>query len=145
MSPIEGRPARRKPPRPPPDVRPSVRRFGGVLLGMSGLLGGGLLWLGHSAAAWALGGIGGAVAALSIAAPGLAAPLYRAWMSVARLLGGINTKILLTLVYYLVVTPMGLLFRVLGRDALRLRKRNEASCWLERSKPRDRGSYFDPY
>ena len=53
-----------------------------------------------------------------VAAPRLLAPVFRAWMKLAAVLGWINTRILLILVYYLVVTPIGLLMRLFRRSPL---------------------------
>jgi hypothetical protein len=49
-------------------------------------------------------------------------PVYRLWMRLGHVLGWINTKILLGVIFYGVVTPMGLVRRlVLGKDALQRR------------------------
>lgn len=46
---------------------------------------------------------------------------YRGWMAVGAVLGWINTRILMSIVFYLVVLPIGLGLRLLGRDPLRRR------------------------
>lgn len=60
--------------------------------------------------------IGVAFALAAIAAPRALVPLYRPWMRLAEGLGWINTRILLSLIFYLVVTPIGLVMRLLGRS-----------------------------
>ena len=67
---------------------------------------------------WAVGGV---LAASALGAPALLAPVHRAWMAVGSALGWVNTRILLGAVFYLVVTPIGAVMRLTGRDPLRLR------------------------
>lgn len=64
---------------------------------------------------------------------------YRGWMFAGHLLGWLNTRLLLGLVYYLVMTPIGLLLRLVGRDPLDRRLMDRASYWRKcepRSDPR---------
>jgi hypothetical protein len=44
---------------------------------------------------------------------------YRGWMALGHALGWINSRILLGLVFYLIVTPMGIVMRLSGRDPMR--------------------------
>lgn len=48
-------------------------------------------------------------------------PVYRAWMKLAVILNVVMSRVLLGIVYYLVVTPMGIAMRLLGKDPLALR------------------------
>ena len=57
------------------------------------------------------------VSALGV--PAALSPVYRAWMAVGSALGWINTRILLGAVFFLVVTPIGAVMRLTGRDPLR--------------------------
>ena len=50
--------------------------------------------------------------------PGRLGPLYRAWMGLALLLSKVTTPILMAIIYFAVITPIGLLLRVFGRDPL---------------------------
>ena len=60
-------------------------------------------------------------------------PVYKIWMGLAFCLGWVNTRIILTLVYYLVVTPIGLMMRLLRKDLLNLRLEKSArTYWLKR-------------
>jgi len=58
--------------------------------------------------------------------------LYRAWLAAARPIGAAVELTALAAVYFLVLTPIGLILRATGRDALLLRR------------PRGRTSYFSP-
>ncbi len=71
-----------------------------------------------------------------------AVKLAGAWLGFSAVLGAINSKILLTLVYYLVLTPIALLYRLTHRDPLSLRRADDTrrSYWIVRDHqfgPRD--------
>ncbi len=46
--------------------------------------------------------------------------IYRCWMKLGHVLGWINSRIILTLLFWGIVTPLSLLFRLVGRDILKL-------------------------
>jgi len=50
--------------------------------------------------------------------PFLLRPIYQAWMKLGHLLGWVNSRIILGLVFYLIVTPMGLFMRKWGKNPL---------------------------
>ena len=58
--------------------------------------------------------------------------IFKAWMNFARALGRVNTVILLSVVYYLMFTPLGLLARLFGRDPLERKWTKEATYWKKR-------------
>jgi hypothetical protein len=60
--------------------------------------------------------------AFALCAPRLLVPLERLWMRVAHVLGRINGMIVLTLVYYLVITPTAIVMRWRRRDYLKLNR-----------------------
>lgn len=68
--------------------------------------------------------------------PGGLGPLYDAWMALARPLARLNTWLVCAALYYLVITPYGLLLRGLGAGPLALRLRERDSYWEEKP-PRD--------
>ena len=62
--------------------------------------------------------------------------LYSAWLNVAHFLGKIVTVIVLTLAYYLVITPSGLIKRLFGGTPIPTKlDRNIISYWVERTEP----------
>jgi len=70
---------------------------------------------------------------LGIAAPILLKPLYIAWMRFAYLLGWVNTRLLLAIIFYLVFTPIGLVMRLCGVDPLKRKiNKEEKSYWEKR-------------
>jgi hypothetical protein len=75
-----------------------------------------------------------AVAALAF--PSVLAPLNRVWLKLGLLLHRIVSPIVLGIMFFLVITPMGLLMRALGKDPLRLRlDAAVGSYWIPRTPP----------
>lgn len=58
--------------------------------------------------------------------------LYRRWMAFARVLGKINAAVLLTIVYIVVIGPVALIFRIIGKDLLDRTSENRPSYWYDR-------------
>jgi Saxitoxin biosynthesis operon protein SxtJ len=63
-------------------------------------------------------------------APSLLRPVYRGWMRLGEALAWVNTRILLTLIFFLVVTPIGLVMRLFGRSPIAA-KRLDDSYWTD--------------
>ena len=84
---------------------------------------------------------------LGAAAPAVLAHPYRAWMAFARLLSRITSPVILTVFFLVVITPVGLLVRAFGHDALaRRRKPDGASYWRPRDPdPRGPERYRQPF
>ena len=59
---------------------------------------------------------------LGILKPGLLLYPYRAWMKLGHILGWINSRIILGLVFLIVLQPIALIMQILGHDPLRTKK-----------------------
>ena len=59
---------------------------------------------------------------LGIIAPIMLKPFYLIWMIFAMILGWIMTRVILSLIFYFIVTPIGIIARLLGEDFLALKK-----------------------
>ena len=59
-------------------------------------------------------------------------PIYMLWMIFAIILGWIMTRVILCIVFYFIITPIGILTRLLGEDFLGLRITNSNSFWNQR-------------
>jgi hypothetical protein len=94
-------------------------------------------WRGHTILPVLVGGLAVTLAGLGLAAPRGLRPVHRVWMKLADALAWFNTRLLLGLVYYLVMTPIGLLMRLLGRDPLDRRLHDRASYWIARTPQAD--------
>lgn len=97
------------------------RRFGLTVGGAFLLLGGVSWWRGHTTAPMVLWIIGGALAGLGLVLPGRLGPVFRSWMAVAHGLSKVTTPIFMGLIYFVVLTPVGLVRRIIGRSPLRAR------------------------
>ena len=68
--------------------------------------------------------------------PGPLRPAYVAWLKFAHFVGQVVTALMLTLAFYLVITPSGLIKRVFGGRALPVKPDKEApTYWVERKEP----------
>ncbi len=84
-----------------------------------------------------------ALVVLGTVAPIILKPIYYAWMSLAFVLGFVMTRVILTVFFFVVLTPVGLVFRLIGRDALhRKLDRSAATYWIPKEYPiADRSRY----
>ena len=84
---------------------------------------------------------------LAMAVPAIFRPLALVWFALAHAIGFVSSKILLTAVFFLIVTPMGLLRRLSGKDALRLRafKASDASVMVTRHQVVSAADLDKPY
>jgi hypothetical protein len=63
----------------------------------------------------------GALLLLGLLLPQSLRPIYRGWMKLGHILGWINTRIVLSVVFYGLVFPMGFVMRLAGKDPMRRR------------------------
>lgn len=63
--------------------------------------------------------LGSLLMVLALLIPGRLGPIYKAWMTAGHVLGWVNTRIILGIIYYGLLTPMGLIMRLAGKDAMR--------------------------
>nr|MBI3614442.1 hypothetical protein [Nitrospirota bacterium] len=82
--------------------------------------------------AWWLVGLGSAFCAMALLVPGLLTPLRAAWMKLASVLGFVNQRILLTILFGLLITPIALLLRLLGKQPIPLHAEGAGSYWRTR-------------
>lgn len=85
--------------------------------------------------------IGVAVGGIGLTGSRLALPLYWAWLAIAFVLGNIMSRVIVSLIYFLLFTPMRLLGNLIGRDRLQLKKPNTDSYWHDISLPKDVKQY----
>ena len=81
---------------------------------------------------WALP-IAFSFAAVALWAPKWLSPLNRAWLKVGLLLSAVVSPIVLGLLFYSTLFPIGVLMRLAGKDPLRLRRGRENSYWISRN------------
>jgi hypothetical protein len=77
------------------------------------------------------------------AIPSAAVVFDRWWMRLARVLGYVNGRIILSLLYFLVVTPIGVVVRLCGHDPLERRTGGSGSHWRKRSATRQKREGYE--
>jgi hypothetical protein len=93
-----------------------------------------------------LGAIGLAVGLVLRLTPSIAKPFYVVWYFLACCVGFVVGNILVAALYYIVVTPLGLLLRAMGK--LSLRKgvdKTAATYWRDAEKAVDLARYYRQY
>jgi fumarate reductase subunit D len=123
--------------------RRELRQFGLIWLGFFALIGVYCLWAKDSPRAaqvfWVIVAAGG----LGIMWPALLRPVYLMWMALALPIGWTVSHLLLAAIYYLVMTPIGLLMRLFHYDPMQRRIDREAeSYWMPHDSGTDAASYF---
>lgn len=124
------------PPRRPGDRKTGaeLRKFGWVMATALAALTALAWWHGAGWWAWAAG-IGALFLAVGTVLPRALGPVERLWMRIAGALAVVMTTLVLTLTYYLVITPIGLLMRLLGMDQLGLRLDRDADSYWVSAEP----------
>src|SRR5436853_901342 len=97
----------------------ALRRFGFTVGFVVLFLGCVLLWR-HRGAAWPLVAIGTVLLLIGGFVPLTLKWVHGPWMIVSLAFGWVVTRIILTTVFFLIVTPIGLLHRLLGRRAIEI-------------------------
>ena len=101
------------------------------------------LYRGRTKVVIIFGSISAALLVAGLFVPVAARAFHKAWMRFAVALGHVNSRVLLTLMYYLVFTPYGLVSRLVGRNPLRRRGKAGESYWTERKRTRQEREQFE--
>lgn len=99
--------------------RKGLREFGlttgGIVAGLFGLFFPWVLERPIPRWPWVIAGV---LVAWGLVAPASLGPVYRGWMRFGLLLSKVTTPIIMGVVFYLVITPMGLYRRMTGKDSM---------------------------
>lgn len=107
-----------------------LRRFG-ITVGIGVALAGGLFWRQGRDFYLYFFGVSVVLLFLGLAAPRILKPFQKVWMSMAVLMGWVMTMMILAVFYYLVITPIGVLMRMFGKDILNRKiDRKMQSYWV---------------
>ena len=66
------------------------------------------------------------------------APLNKIWFKFGILLGRIVSPLIMGIIFFLVVTPIGFIMRLLGKDVLNLKYNKNKSYWIEKNGPKSK-------
>jgi len=109
--------------------RKDLRSFGLIVGGVFAAIG---LWpvirRGGDFRTWALA-LSALLVGPALAFPAVLKPLHRVWMKLGEILGWINTRIILGAIFFAVVTPMGLIRRMLGKDSMGRQRRSDTESY----------------
>jgi hypothetical protein len=109
------------------------RKFGltvGIaFLALTGLL----LWREHAVPASVSGALGGLLVLAGLLVPTRLGAVERAWMTLAHAISRVTTPIVMGIVYFLVVTPIGLAVRVFGKNPL-VHPQRQGGFWVDKAK-----------
>lgn len=119
------------------DLRPgSERSFGLVVAGALGVLALLQLWHGRTLAFFLFGATAAGFAACALTAPQWLRQPNVVWFRFGLLLGKIVSPVVMALLFFVVITPIGVLMRVVGQRPLALRlDRGLKSYWIVRAEP----------
>ncbi|MCP5082434.1 MAG: hypothetical protein GY948_12130 [Alphaproteobacteria bacterium] len=111
---------------------PSDRSFGITFCVVFALFAGFSLWFGGNLWPW-LAGISAVFGLLGVVWPSVLAPLNKLWFLFGLLLHKIMTPLIMGIMFYGLITPVGLLMRMTGKDPMRLKSHPETkSYWIDR-------------
>jgi Saxitoxin biosynthesis operon protein SxtJ len=88
------------------------------------------------------GALAVAVGPLGLLRPRVMRPIWVVWSVVAFPIGWVVSTVFLAILFYAIFAPIGLVFRVTGRDVLALRRADARTYWKPRAASRDKRQYF---
>jgi hypothetical protein len=123
-----------------------LREFGFILAGgltlIFGIIG---PWLrGHQAPTW-LWVVNSLLVSLALIAPKSLNKIEKLWHKFGHMLGAINSRIILTLVFYILITPMGTLMKLNGYDPLTRNTGKNKNSYQIKSKQRPAKHMIKPW
>ena len=124
-------------------TRAQARRTALVVAAVLALIAAWQLYRGRTTATAVLGALAFLLLVAGLFVPALARRFHTFWMRVAAVLGYVNSRVLLTLMYYGVFTPYRVGSRLAGRDPLRRRGPARRSYWVERKRTRQAREQFE--
>ena len=112
----------------------TLRKFG-VTVGSVLLIVGIVLYLTGKSSSVIFGGAGVLLILFGLILPNILKPLNKIWMTLAVILGWFMSRLILFILFYFVITPIGFFLRIAGKDFLNLRTdKNFDSYWEKREK-----------
>ena len=114
--------------------RTDWKKFGFTMAVILTLIGAFLFWKKHNYFEYCFL-LSAAFLIAGLIAPSVLKPVYKAWMALSVVMGFIMTRIIMFIIFYLLVTPIGLIARVSGKNFLEMNiDRNKKSYWIAREK-----------
>jgi hypothetical protein len=112
----------------------TLRKFG-LTVGTVLLIVAIVLYLTGKSSSVIFGGAGVLLILFGLILPNILKPLNKIWMTLAVVLGWFMSRLILFILFYIVITPIGFFLRIAGKDFLNLRTdKNSDSYWEKREK-----------
>ncbi len=112
----------------------TLRKFG-LTVGTVLLLVGIVLYLTGKSSSVIFGGAGVLLILFGLILPNILKPLNKIWMTLAVILGWFMSRVILIILFYLIITPIGFLLKIFGGDPLKLKWDDSlSSYWEDREK-----------
>src|SRR5690606_20135097 len=90
------------------------------------------IWRDHQYVVWVGTVLGSALVLAGLIIPTHLGPVQRQWMRLAHAISRVTTPIVMSILYFVVITPAGLLLRAFGRNPLR-HSGSGGGYWIERT------------
>ena len=120
------------------------KKFGitmGIILAIIGFF---LFWKRNDGYPYLVGGLVAVSFVLGLFLPSALKYVYKGWMVLAVVLGFIMTKVIMAMIFYLIVTPLGLIASLTGKEFLDMKiDRNAKSYWIPREKTQRKKSDYE--
>ena len=89
--------------------------------------------------------LSGALLLTGLIVPGALRPVYTVWMKFGHFMGRVNSAIILTAVFFIIFTPIGLIMRVIHRDSLKRKLKKDTESYRVQSEPSKRENLERPF
>lgn len=108
------------------------RRFGLTVGGAFAVLAAITWWRGHQLTMYVFGSLGSVLILAGLIVPTYLGPIERAWMALAHAISKVTTPIVMSVIYFLVLTPVGLIRRATAGNSL-VHQEAASGFWKQRS------------
>lgn len=107
------------------------RRFGVTMAIALAVIGGLMVWR-HKNYYWYVFLFSVLFLFLGLFLPGVLKPVHKLWMTLAAIMGWFMSRLILMILFYLMLTPIGFVMRILGRDVLNIEftRNSSESYWI---------------
>src|SRR5215813_5884975 len=128
-------------------ARPStrtLRQFAALFLIVFTVTAGLRVWRGDTGT-FTIAATGAAVGLVGLVRPDAIRYVYTGWMIAAFPIGWTISRLIVTLLFYVVFAPFALVFRLFGRDALRRRRHALSTYWMQTQGAEPPESYYEQF
>ena len=129
------------------EQKAELRKFGFIMAGM-------IVFLFALLSPWLFGAshwpiwpyiVAAAFVIPAVFSPRLLRPVNSVWLKVGHLLGWINSRIILGVMFFLIILPIGLLLKIFGKDSMNRTLNKQSPSYRKLSKPRNRKHLERPF